>query len=233
MKSKLLVGILAVCAAQVWGADSAAKEQVMAAAKKLAEQSYSWKTTVTAPEGARFRSGPTEGKTEKGGFTHVKSTMGDNTYEMALKGEKTAISTDEGWQLTSELESAQGAGRGRAFMARNFRAPADQAIDALAFVKEFKKEGDVYAGTLSEEGVKSLISWRRRANTEGPQVSDPQGTARFWVKDGVLAKYEIHVKGRMTFNNNDMDIDRTTVVEIKDAGKTKVELPDAAKKKLS
>src|SRR5206468_4731839 len=54
-----------------------------------------------------------------------------------------------------------------------------------------------------------------------------------WVKDGVLAKYEFKVQGTMSFNGNDVDIDRTTTVEIKDVGSTKVELPDEAKKKVS
>jgi hypothetical protein len=37
----------------------------------------------------------------------------------------------------------------------------------------------------------------------------------------------------MTFNDNDVKIDRTTTTEIKDVGTTKVTVPDAAKKKLS
>jgi hypothetical protein len=37
----------------------------------------------------------------------------------------------------------------------------------------------------------------------------------------------------MTFNGNDVEIDRTTTTEIKDVGSTKVEIPDEAKKKLS
>ena len=36
----------------------------------------------------------------------------------------------------------------------------------------------------------------------------------------------------MSFNGNDVDIDRTTTVAIKDIGTTKVEVPDDAKKKL-
>ena len=48
------------------------KGNVTAAAKKLAEKAnYSWKTTTVVPESARFKPGPTEGKTEKDGFTHA------------------------------------------------------------------------------------------------------------------------------------------------------------------
>ena len=54
------------------------------AAKKLGDAaSYSWKTNVKVPEGGggQFRPGPSEGKTEKDGYTYVKSTFGDNTME--------------------------------------------------------------------------------------------------------------------------------------------------------
>ena len=59
-----------------------------------------------------------------------------------------------------------------------------------------------------------------------------QGTAKFWVKDGVLSKYQTKVKGTVSFNGNDRDVDRTTTVEIKDIGSTKVTVPDEAQKKL-
>jgi len=35
------------------------------------------------------------------------------------------------------------------------------------------------------------------------------------------------------FNGEDRDVDRTTTVEIKDVGTTKIDVPEAAKKKLS
>ena len=48
-----------------------------------------------------------------------------------------------------------------------------------------------------------------------------------------LAKYEFKVSGKVTFNGNDRDVERTTTVEIKDIGSTRVDVPEAAKKKLS
>jgi hypothetical protein len=56
---------------------------------------------------------------------------------------------------------------------------------------------------------------------------------KFWLKDGVLTKYEVKVKGTVKWNDNDYENDRTTTVEIKDVGKTKLEVPDDAKKKVS
>jgi hypothetical protein len=37
----------------------------------------------------------------------------------------------------------------------------------------------------------------------------------------------------MNLNGEDRDVDRTTTVEFKDVGTTKLEVPEAAKKKLS
>ena len=68
---------------------------------------------------------------------------------------------------------------------------------------------------------------------EGPAISNAKGSVKFWVKDGVLTKYEFKVSGKMDFNGNEIDMDRTSTVEIKDVGTTKVEVPEAAKQKLS
>jgi hypothetical protein len=40
------------------------------------------------------------------------------------------------------------------------------------------------------------------------------------------------VQGSVSWNGNDREVDRTTTVEIKDVGTTKIEVPEDAKKKL-
>ena len=72
-----------------------------------------------------------------------------------------------------------------------------------------------------------------RGGGNGPEISGAKGSVKFWVKDGMLSKYEIKVQGKVSFNGNDRDVDRTTTVEIKDSGSTKIQLPEDAKKKLS
>ena len=41
------------------------------------------------------------------------------------------------------------------------------------------------------------------------------------------------VQGKVSFNGNDRDVDRTTTVEIKEVGKTKLGLSEENQKKLS
>lgn len=230
MKRNLLIGVLALLAGSVLAQD--AKESVTSAAKKLgAADNYSWKQTTENAGGGGFGAGTSEGKTQKGGYTWLSMTMRDNTIEAVKKGDKGAIKGENGWR---SLEEATQGDRGPGtFMARrlqNFKTPAAQAEELAGKVKELKQEGDVYSGPLTEEGAKSLLTFGRRGGN-GPEVSGAKGTVKFWLKDGTLAKYETKVQGSISFNGNDRDVDRTTTVEIKDIGSTKLDVPEEAQKK--
>lgn len=233
MKKQIALIALASFAGSLFAADSSAKDEVTNAARKLGEKvNYSWKTTVIVPEGARWRPGPTEGKTEKDGFMHVKVTFGDNTTDIVTKGDKAAFTNQDGeWQSVAEVESEQGRGRFLAGMVRSLKTPAVQAAEIAAGVKELKKDGDAMAGDLTEEEAKNLMRFRRGG--DGPAISNAKGSAKFWIKDGLLSKYEYKLSGKMEFNGNEIDLDRTTTVEVKDIGSTKLEVPEGAKKKLS
>lgn len=214
----------AFCAA---GADS--KNDVKSAAKKLAEKdSYSW--TSTADGKPDLRMGPLEGKAEKGGFTYCKFTVGDNEIETAFKGTKGAIKRQSEWESTADLESNNAAWIARRLQA--FKAPPAEAEELADQAKELKAGADgLYSGDLSADGVKELISrWRRNAEPAGAK-----GTVKFWVKDGLLTKYEFTLQGKVAGGNDqpDVEVDRTTTVVIKEVGATKVSVPEEAKKKLS
>ena len=231
MKKHILIGAIAMLAGSLLAADSSPKDDVTSAAKKLGgSANYSWHTTVVVPEDAQFKPGPTDGKTEKGGLTYVKLSFGDNTAEFVKKGESAALtSPDGGWQSLTNMDSNQGPGRFMAGMVRNFKTPDGQAADLAAAAKELKKDGDVYSSDLTEDGAKTLLTFRRGG---AATVTNPSGSVKFWIKDGVLTKYEFKVKGSVSFNGNDIDVDRDTTVEIKDVGTTKMDAPDEAKKLL-
>jgi hypothetical protein len=142
------------------------------------------------------------------------------------------------WQTTEEMaanapQGGGGRGRGGAMGLRNFKAPATRAQDLVGHVKELKSEDGVLAGDLTEEGAKSLLAFGGRGGGNGPEVSGAKGSVKFWIKDGVLSKYETKVQGKMNFNGNERDINRTTTTEIKDIGSTTITVPAEAKKKLS
>ena len=92
---------------------------------------------------------------------------------------------------------------------------------------------NAFDAELTEAGAKEMLSFRGRQGGDGPAVSGAKGTAKFWMKDGVVSKIEYHLQGSINFNGQDRDIDRTTTIEIKDVGTAKVEVPEEAKKKAS
>lgn len=240
MKRNLLSGLMILLAVQLPAADTNPQTVVKNAAAALGNQaSYSWKTTVEVANNSPFRPGPTEGKTEKGGYTYLKMSFGDNENEAVLKGTNGAIKTpDSGWLSLAEAAKDDGGGgfNPTLFLARmmqNFKAPAVQAADLAGLVKELKEGTNGISGDLTEDGAKALLTFRPRGGGgEGPTVSNAKGSAKFWIQNGQLARYQFHVQGTVSFNGNDRDVDRTTTVEIKDVNKTRIEVPDDAKKKL-
>ena len=203
----------------------------------------------------------TEGKTDKSGAACLVSKWGDQPgRETIIKNGKAAVKTDEGWKSGDELSTRgpnNGGGNGggdnggqrrrtgggfAARMAETFKAPAAEAEALAGGVKELKKDGDAISGELSEEAVKARLTFgggRRGGNGGGdnnnapPAPTNTKGSVKFWIKDGVLAKYEVTVSG--TFQGRDgqsRDISRTSTTEIKDAGSTKLEIPAEAQAKL-
>jgi hypothetical protein len=234
MKNKLTFSLLALAGGSLLAADSGPKDDIIAAAKKLAEQGYSWTTSL---EMGNF-SNTSEGKADKDGLVQLKLNFNDNTTQVFLKGEKGAVKMqDQDWQSMADLTSADsGQGRGRFMgrMLRNYKAPAAQIEELAGQTKEISKDGDVYSAELTEAGAKAQLArggGRRGGNP--PEVSNAKGSIRVSIKDGLISKYELRLQGTMTINGEDRDINRTTTVEVKEVGKTKLEVPEEAKSKLS
>jgi hypothetical protein len=236
MKPITVFGLVTfAAAAALLAAESSPKEAVTGAAAKLTQQSsYSWNNTT---EFGNFTS-TSKGKIQKDGLVGFTMTFGENTIEAFLKDGKAAVkSGDQDWQSMAELASAAGSEPGpRQFLLRrlqNFKAPAADAGDLASKAKDLKKDGEAYASDLTEAGAKELLSFGGRRNANAPEPKNAKGSVKFWVRDGLLAKYELKLQGTVNFNGEDRDMDRTTTLEIKDVGTTKVDVPEAAKKKLS
>jgi hypothetical protein len=123
------------------------------------------------------------------------------------------------------------------FRLRNLKAPAAEAADLIGKTKDIAKAGDAYAGDLTEDAAKALLTMGGRGRRGGggggaPSITDAKGSVKFWLKDGAISKYQIKVSGTLTRNGTDTDVERTTTVEIKDIGNTTITLPDEAKSKL-
>ncbi len=104
-----------------------------------------------------------------------------------------------------------------------------------AQTKSLTATNGAISGDLTEEGVKTLVAFGRRGRRggDGPAVKDPKGSIKFWIKDGVLTKFEYNVSGSVEFNGDEHPVDRKATTEFKDVGTTKITIPDEAKDKMS
>ena len=242
MKKNIILGMMVLAAGSLLAADASPKDTVQTAATALGDAAnYTWQTTVDMGASSPFQPGPTDGKTEKDGFTLVTMSFNDNTSEFVRKGTNAAVqSPDNGWQTVAEATQGGGGGGGfnpRMMMVRqaqNLKTPAVEATNLVGLAGDLTVDGDKITGALTDDGAKSLLSFGGRGRRGGtpPEISNPRGTVTFWITDGKLTKYQYHVTGSMDFNGNPVDIDRTTTVVISNVGTTKIEVPDDAKKKL-
>jgi hypothetical protein len=234
MKRMARCGLAAAMATSLLSAEPDATEAVKGAVAKLVQQgNYTWKTTMAYGSFA----GSVEGKTLKDGLLEFTSSFGDNTMQVFLKDGKGAIKgSDEEWQSMGELAAAAGSAPGpRQFLVRrleSFKTPAAEAADALSKVQALRKEGDAFAGEVTEAGAKDLFTYGARRG-KAPEPKNAKGTVKFWVKDGLLAKYELKLQATVNSNGEDHELERITTVEFKDIGTTRIDVPEEAGRKLS
>lgn len=229
--------VLALAAAAPAMADD--KDDLKAAAKKLADApSYGWTTTVknnaeNAQGGPARGMGPVEGKSEKDGVTWVQMKMGETGYEAAFKGEKFAMKLKDQW-IGSGDAPAGGGGMMMGRMLKNIKPGAAGFADMIDKLENVKSDGGVYTANFTPEGAKDQLAPKVEGQPAVPNmtVTDAKGSIKVWVKDGMISKVESTLKGKMTFGQREREIDRTATTEFKDVGSTKIELPDEAKKKL-
>ena len=229
MKTCLLIASVVVFS--VGSASADPKTEVTGAIKKLAAQSgYAW-TYTPKTEGSESsrRQGPIEGKTEKDGYTYLRSSLGDVSLEIGIKGTKMVVNYNGDWLSTAEL----GENNRTVQRLRMLKKADEEALDLVGEATELKKAPDgSYASSMAAEAAKNMFSLLGKRAAESPEAS---GSMKFWIKDGMLSRYEYVVRGKITVGEDkkEVEVTRTTTVEIKDVGAVKVSLPEDAKKKLS
>jgi len=236
MKRLFLIGLSAALTQLVSAGDSNPKSKISDAAKQLGDKpNYSWTSTAKEADGSTGRLGPIDGKTEKGGLTYLSFTVSDVPVEVYIKGEKGAAKALEGWQSFEDISQTGGSAAAIVKYLRSSKAPVTESAALAEKASDLKEADGVLSGELKEEAVKELLlrGARRREGQDPPKISDPKGSVKFWIKDGVLSKYEFKVQGKVTSGDRETDVNRTTTVEIKEAGTTKLELPAEAKEKLA
>lgn len=164
---------------------AAPKDDVKAAAKKLADGgNYAWKQTVDAGEGG-FGSGVTQGKTAAGltwtqtpGFAFGGGDAPPPT-ERLYQGTNSATKNADGkWQTAAEIAAAAdangggggfGGGRGGGFFGRGaLELPTTTITNLVEGVKDLKDDNGALVGDLTEDAAKANVFPGGRGRGRGP-----------------------------------------------------------------
>ena len=234
MRTVLIPGLVCRSSLLLFAADTNAQAEVRGAIQQLASQpNYSWTATPKAEGNAPLiRQGPTIGEVEQNGFTYFRFTLEGNPVQVALKAEKSAIKTEAAWESAKELPEDR---RWIVRRLEGFKAPAAEAEDLLRICRTVRSEkGGSFAGDLTPNGVKALLLSRSRDDFSARVSPGAKGSVKFWIKNGMLAKYEYSLQGKITLTDHQQEfaINRTITVEITKIGSTKIQIPEEAKKKL-
>ena len=211
-------------------------QKVTDAAKQVGSKpNYSWATMTREGDGSPGTLGPIQGKAEKNGVTFLEFVVGGVPVEVCMKDKKGAAKALEGWQTFDEIARTSGTAAAVVRYLRVYKAPVAESAELASNTKDLKEAEGVFSGELKEDVVKELLLFgvRRREGEEPPKTSDAKGAIKFWVKDGALTKYEINVQGKVSNGDRENEIHRTTTVQIKDAGTTKIDVPPEALEKMS
>jgi hypothetical protein len=235
MNKALVIGLIGLLANTLSAADSSPQDKLNSAAKQLGDKpNYSWTTTMKEGDGSPARIGPIEGKTEKSGLTFLGFEVGGIPVEVYMNGQKGAVKAMEGWQTFDEIAQTSSVAAAVVRFLRSYKAPGVESAALGEKLKDAKEAEGVISGELNEDAIKGFLEFgtRRREGQEPPKFENTKGSAKFWVKDGALTKYEFNVQGKVTAGERETEVNRTTTIEIKDAGTTKLEVPAEAKPKM-
>ena len=236
MKNTLLIACIGIISTGLFAAESNPKEKLAEASRQLGEKpNYSWSATTKEADGSPGRLGPIDGKTEKDNLTFLSLTPGGIPVEVYMKGDKGVARALEGWQTFDEIAQTSGTAAAIVRFLKSYKTPAAQSAELARNMSELKEADGILSGELKEDAIKEilLMGGRRREGQETPKTTDAKGTVKFWIKNGALNKYEINVQGKVATADRSVDINRTTTVEIKEIGSTKIEAPAEAKEKIS
>jgi hypothetical protein len=236
MKQVLVIGLIGLLARTLTAAGATPQDKIVSAARQLGDKpNYSWTTSTKEGDGSPGRVGPIAGKAEKGGLTYLSFEIGGIPVEVYMNGQKGAAKALEGWQTFDEIAQTSGTAAAVVRYLRSYKAPGVESAVLSGNVKDIREAEAVFSGDLKEEAAKELLERgaRRREGQDPPKVENPKGAVKFWIQNGALTKYEINIRGKVTAGDRESDVNRTTTVEIKDAGTTKLEVPAEAKQKMS
>jgi hypothetical protein len=217
-----------LCLSGLAPAAEPAQEVADAAAKLSEAENYSWRSVTNDSSGSTLIQ---NGKTEKNGYTSFNLNSGDAFVQFVIKNGVGVVNIGQGWQTADELADQRKAARFLAFTARSFKSPAVVASQIAARLKDLKPEEDAYVAEVTGNDAVNLLSAISPLRG-GRDMNNAKAIVRFWIRDGILTKYQVHGTGTINRKGEDTDFDGTTTVDFSDVGTTQMDVPEEAKRKL-
>ena len=195
------------------------------AAKKLTDTAnYTWRANTY--DAANSLTVVQDGQTQKDGDTLIKLNAGGSYVQVALRGNASVLNVGDGWKTADETDQRQAL----RFMSA-VTSPALIASQIVSGLDDLKADGNMFTAQLSGREVNSLMRPLYSLNairSQGGNDPGAKATIKFWVADGMLTKYQVHITGSA---NNSVDLNVT--VDFREIGTTTVSIPEQAKKKLN
>ncbi len=111
--------------------------------------------------------------------------------------------------------------------------PHEELAVIVGSHQEFKPEGDVVSGSLTDLGAQLLLV------RDGQKEITPvraAGTFKLWIRDGMVSKYQVRLQGVLTVETpagrRQIEVHQSTDTVLKDIGTTKFDVPPQARTKL-
>ena len=236
MKKALLIGFIGLLARTLFAAESSPQDKIINAARQLGDApNYSWTSSVKEEGDGRSGQSPGfSGKVNKGGPVCLISMTGTTRSEVYMDGQKGTAKGAVGWQTFDEIAQPGGFAAAIVRLLRSQKAPSMECGSLGGKLQKAKEEKGIISGDLKGDVVKQYLEFYipPYAGQAVPKITDPRGSAKFWIETGMLTKYEISLQCQVTRGDQESEYHRTTTVEIKDVGTTKLEVPEGAKQKL-
>ncbi len=247
----------ALCVSLIFASFSAAnpKEELAAAIDKIFNAStYAW-VASTEMANAPFPSAKSEGVAEKDGYTVVTRTMNGTTTQSVAKGNRLVTQNRDGdWLTPDEMRARFGGGRGTTSGGSpTTRAPGGQPsgvrvstgfmTESMSPITRVKflvpklanlqlSEGALVATVAGDAAQTWFSSNGASTTTFGPKYT--AATVKFWLKENELTKYSLSYSAKITRPDDDeTEVNTTMIIDFKNVGTAKIEVPAAAKQKLT
>jgi hypothetical protein len=236
VKKARLIGLIGLLACALSAAESSSRDKIVTAAKLLGDKpNYSWSSFIREEGDGRSGQNPGfSGKVIKGGPMCLISMAGATREGVYMNGQKGAAKGTAGWQTLDEIAKPGGFAAAIVRYLRSIKTPSAECGALGGELQNVKEEKGAISGDLKEASAKEYLEFYipPYAGQAAPKIADPKGTAKFWIKEGMPTRYEINVECKVIRGDKESEYQRTTTVEIKDVGTTKLEVPEEAKQKL-